>query len=433
VRSIRTRLLVGLLSSMVLVLLAGAALIFFTIQDEAAELFDHQLEHAAYASAAQPPPAHPQEEPEDNPEQDFVTQIWSADGQLRFQSRPLEQPLRQTSPGFADVAVKGEAWRAFSLRLEDKTVQVAQPLRVRNAVARTTTLETLSMFSLLFPLAAVLIYATVGRGLRPLTDLTAAVRRRSHRDLTPIDAVPLPSEVAPLAMSLNDLMAHLERVLAVQKTFVADAAHELLTPITALQLQAQLVSRAPDEERRYQALSDLRAGLVRTIHLARQLLTLAQQDPDLQHEPMVSVDLGELAHRVVLTQRPLAEAKSIDLQLSAPAMTRAQGVPDGLATLLGALLDNAIKYTPAGGRITVIAAAREGQPALVIEDSGPGVPEEEHARIFDRFYRRPGSQGFGSGLGLSIAHDIATRHGAEIRLEASAALGGLMVSVIFGV
>jgi two-component system OmpR family sensor kinase len=433
VRSIRARLLIDLLSGMLLVLLAGAAVIFFTIRDEAAELFDHQLQHTAYAFAAQPVQALEvaSDEPGDNPEADFVIQVWSADGDLRFQSRPQAGLQRQTRAGFSDVEVAGQPWRQFVVHSNGNVVQVAQPVRARNAVASEMTLETLSMFSLLFPLAALLIYATVGRGLRPLDQLAQAVRRRSHRDLTSIDPKPLPRELAPLAESVNDLMTRLERVIVGQKTFVADAAHELLTPITALQLQAQLLSRASDEDRRHQALTDLRAGLARTIHLARQLLTLARQDPDLEHEPLKPVDIAELASRVIQTQMPLAHAKSIALELAAPQPTVVQGEANALAALLGALLDNAIKYTPAGGRIIVNAECRDGVPALTVEDSGPGVPPEERERIFDRFYRRAGTGVLGSGLGLSIALGIATRHRANVAVDTSGALGGLMVRVVF--
>lgn len=432
-KSIRAQLLVGLLGGMVLVLLAGAALIFFTIQDEASELFDHQLQHAAYAFAAQPVQATDSsvDEDEDNPEAGFLVQIWGANGDLRFQSRPLPGLQRQP-PGFSDVTLAGERWRLFSLRSAGSVVQVAQPLSVRNAVARVTALRTLSLFSLLFPLAALLIYATVGRGLRPLHRIAEDVARRSHRDLAPIDPQPLPREVVPLATSLNDLMARVERVITAQKTFIADAAHELLTPITALQLQAQLLARAPDEERRHQAVTDLRAGLARTIHLARQLLTLARQDPDLEQASMVPVDVVDVARRVIGTQLPLAEIRSIHLELTAARPVVVQGEADALATLLANLVDNAIKYTPAGGRVVVTVENPGGRAALIVEDSGPGVPAEERLRILDRFYRRAGAGALGSGLGLSIARDIATRHQAGIDISSSAALGGLRVQVGFG-
>jgi two-component system, OmpR family, sensor kinase len=433
VRSIRARLLIGLLSSMLLVLLAGAALIFFTIRDEATELFDHQLEHTAYAFAVQPsqPANVVSDENDDNPEADFVIQVWSPDGRLQFQSRPLSGLQRQRSEGFFDLQLAGERWRLFCLHSAGNVVQVAQPVAVRNAVAREIALGALSLFSLLFPLAALLIYVTVGRGLKPLHQIAEDVRGRSHRDLAPIDPKPLPREVASLALSLNELMARLERVITAQKTFIADAAHELLTPITALQLQAQLLSRALDEDRRHEALSDLRAGLARTIRLARQLLTLARQDPDLEQAPMVAVDLAELARRVVLTQLPLAEVRSIGLESVASPPLVVQGVADDLATLLANLVDNAIKYTPTGGRVIVAVENHDGRPSLVVEDSGPGVPPEERSRLFDRFYRRPGVSALGSGLGLSIARDIAVRHRASIELLSSASLGGLRVQVIF--
>lgn len=430
-RSIRTQLLLSLLAAMLLIMLAGAALIFLIIRDEVAELFDHQLEHTAYAFAAQPLQATGavSDEPGDNPEADFVIQVWNGAGQLLFQSRPQPGLSRQPQRGFFELSLGEERWRLFSLQSSGNLVQVAQPLRVRNAIARETAFDALKLFALLFPVAALLIYLTVGAGMRALQRMAQDVGRRSHRDLTPIDPRQLPVEVTPLVNSLNDLMARLNRVITSQKTFVADAAHELLTPITALQLQAQLLSRATDEERRHETLIALRAGLNRTVHVARQLLVLARQDPDLEQPASAPVDLVELARQVIQTQASVAELRGIVLELYAPEPTVLTGTADALAVLLSNLVDNAIKYTPAGGRVQVTVGSDPCR--VVVEDSGPGIPVEEHLRIFDRFYRRPGTGALGSGLGLAIVKDIAERHQATIELRTSPALGGLQVQVTF--
>jgi two-component system OmpR family sensor kinase len=433
VRSIRTQLLLSLLGAMLLIMLAGAALIYFIIRDEVAELFDHQLEHTAYAFAAQPLQATDvaSDEPGDNPEADFVIQVWGGDGRLLFQSRPQPGLSRQQQRGFFYLRLGDERWRVFSLQSSGNLVQVAQPLSVRNAMARETAFDALKLFALLFPVAALLVYLTVGAGMRALQRMAQDVGRRSHLDLTPIDPRQLPVEVTPLVNSLNDLMARLNRVITSQKTFVADAAHELLTPITALQLQAQLLSRATDDERRHETLVALRAGLTRTVHVARQLLVLARQDPDLEQPASATVDLAELARHVIQTQIPVAELRGISLKLRAPVLAMVTGSADALAVLLSNLVDNAIKYTPAGGRVQVTIVGEHDQRRIVVEDSGPGVPAEEHQRIFDRFYRRPGNGALGSGLGLAIVKDIAVRHRATIELQPSPSLGGLQVQVTF--
>ncbi len=430
-RSIRARLLAGLLLGMLLVLLAGAGVIYRAVQDEVAELFDYQLEQTADEYAAQAPPLKTavSHRRGDDPEADFVVRMWDAAGALLFQSRG-DVALPRGSAGFSRQEVNGEGWRLFDAELDGRHVQVAQPLRVRNAVAGEIAVHALLLFAPLFPFAALLIWLTVSRGLRPLGRVAGDVQRRSHRDLAPIDPAQLPREIGPLVVSLNDLMARLGRVLKAQQTFVADAAHELLTPITALQLQAQLLSRAGDEAARQQTLSDLRAALARTIHMAQQLLTLARQDADLQGLRLEPVDLAELARRVVATQRPLAEGKPVAIELR-DGTARVAGDPDALATLLANLLGNAIKYTPAGGQVALTVESSAGGAALCIEDSGPGIPEGERERVFDRFYRRAGSGATGSGLGLAIARDIAARHGARIDLATSPRLGGLEVRVRF--
>ncbi|MBL8267762.1 ATP-binding protein [Steroidobacter sp.] len=432
-RSIRTQLLVGLLGGMLLVLLAGAALIFFIVRDEVAELFDHQLEHTAYAFAAQPLQAIPVvgDEPDDNPEADLVIQVWGSDGRLLLQSRPQTGLSRQPQRGFFELQLGAERWRLFSLQAAGHLVQVAQPLYVRDAIARQSALDALQLFAVLFPVAALLIYLTVGAGMRALQRMAQDVGRRSHLDLTPIDPRQLPVEVTPLVNSLNDLMARLNRVISSQKTFVADAAHELLTPITALQLQAQLLSRAVDEDRRHETLVALRAGLNRTVHVARQLLALARQDPDLEQPATELVDLTELARHVIQIQSSVAELRGMTLELHAPAPAMVTGISDALAVLLSNLLENALKYTPTGGRVRVNIVADSAQCRVVVEDSGPGVPAEEYQRIFDRFYRRPGTGALGSGLGLAIVKNIADRHQAAIQLQTSASLGGLCIQVMF--
>ncbi len=432
-RSIRAQLLLGLLGAMLAIMLAGATLIFFIIRDEVAELFDHQLEHTAYAFAAQPLQATEvaSDEPGDNPEADFVIQVWSDAGQLLFQSRPQPGLSRQPQRGFFDLRLGDERWRLFSLQSSGNLVQVAQPLQVRNAMARETAFDALKLFALLFPVAALLIYLTVGAGMRSLQRMANDVGRRSHLDLTPIDPRQLPVEVTPLVSSLNDLMMRLNRVISSQKTFVADAAHELLTPITALQLQAQLLSRATDEERRHETLVALRAGLTRTVHVARQLLVLARQDPDLEQPASGPIDLAELARQVIQSQRSLAEVRGIALELYALAPGVVTGTSDALAVLLSNLVDNAIKYTPAGGRVRVTVVNDSDRCRIVVEDSGTGIPAEEHERVFDRFYRRPGTAALGSGLGLAIVKDIAERHRSTIELRTSTELGGLYIQVTF--
>jgi two-component system OmpR family sensor kinase len=237
------------------------------------------------------------------------------------------------------------------------------------------------------------------------------------------------------------LLGRLDRALGSQRAFIADAAHELRTPLTAVHLQAQLAERAQTESERARALVELRAGLDRATHLVEQLLALAREEPGLSERPFAPVNLTELAHHVIAEYAAIAAARRVDLGMvdkgGAAADTVVTGDAAGLRVLLANLVDNAVRYAPAEGRVDVAVRRIEGEVTLEVRDNGPGIPAAERVRVFDRFYRVPrhGAQGLpGSGLGLAIAKRIAERHDAQIAL-ASGIPGpsgeGLSVSVRF--
>jgi two-component system OmpR family sensor kinase len=246
----------------------------------------------------------------------------------------------------------------------------------------------------------------------------------------------MPDEIAPLSAALNQLLARLSHAIDTQRAFVADAAHALRTPLAALQLQAQLVERADDGAARDQAIGKLRQGLERLTHLVTQLLTLARQEPGAAlpaHEP---VALDQLAASVVADMAQAALDRDIDLGLESgadPSPAVVRGDAEALRILLTNLVDNALSYIPAGGRIDVaVRRSADGRAVeLVVSDNGPGIPAEERARVFDRFYRLADAPTGGSGLGLAIVAEIAQSHGARVLLED--AEPGLRVRVVFAV
>jgi two-component system OmpR family sensor kinase len=304
-------------------------------------------------------------------------------------------------------------------------------MKVRNAMALAGVTRVLTPLMVLLPLLSLLIWIMVGQGLAPLKRLAGAVAMRTPRSLEPLPTDGAPSEVMPLVDSLNDLLRRLDEALAAQKAFVADAAHELRTPITALQLQAQLIERAQSDAERSDLLDDLKAGVRRCAHLVGQLLTLARQDPDLAGRPSSSLALGELARQVVADHASLAATKQIDLGLAViDEFARVQGDEEALRILLRNLTDNAIRYTPRGGSVEVAIISVAGRPCIEVSDSGPGIAEKDRARIFDRFYRGEGVGETGTGLGLSIVRAIADRHQATIELG-DAEAGGLRIRVVF--
>jgi two-component system OmpR family sensor kinase/two-component system sensor histidine kinase QseC len=238
----------------------------------------------------------------------------------------------------------------------------------------------------------------------------------------------LPDEVAPVVQSLNALLQRLERSLGAQRAFVADAAHELRSPLTALKLQLQLLRRAPDEATRAAALDGLGAGIDRAARLVEQLLTLARSEP--ATGALERVDVAELVRGVIADMHAFALARGSDVALDAPPeAVEILGDRAALVALARNLVDNALRYAPAGTRVDVAVAREDDHALLRVDDAGPGIPAAERERVFDRFYRRASDEG-GSGLGLAIVRSVAERHGATVTL-ADAPGGGLRVTVRF--
>jgi signal transduction histidine kinase len=291
---------------------------------------------------------------------------------------------------------------------------------------------------LVLPIMVACVIWIVGRGLRPLRQLTAEVQRRDAGSLAPLAAADLPQEIAPLVAELNRLLTRLAAAFVTQRDFIADAAHELRSPLTALRLQAQLLERASDETARGEAHSRLSAAIERATHLVQQLLTLARSEPQQQVLRREPLDLGAAAADAIKDSHPLAMAKEIDLSLEAEPGVTVRAERDGLHALLRNLVDNALRYTPAGGRVQVHTRGSADRAIVEVRDTGPGIPPEERERVFDRFYRRnaavdaarPEAQAEGTGLGLAIVKAVADRHGAAVRLG-SAPGGGLRVEVSF--
>jgi two-component system OmpR family sensor kinase len=242
--------------------------------------------------------------------------------------------------------------------------------------------------------------------------------------------------VRPLVQELNLLFGRVKTAFDAQQTFVADAAHELRTPLAALRLQAQSLDRAESPEARKLAVSRLTAGIDRATRLVEQLLVLARQEATAAAGAAARpVDLADLARRTVADLAGVAAAKGVDVGIHHADPATVEGQPDALQILLRNLVDNAVKYTPAGGTADISVrsnTAKEGCTVTVtVEDSGPGIPPEERERVFDRFYRVAGSEAAGSGLGLAIIKAIVERHGATLALGQSERLGGLSATVCF--
>lgn len=359
------------------------------------------------------------------------------DGSLLFSSQP-NLPLNfTTGPGATVQMANDVRWHVFTVVQPDRIVQAAQPSAARREVAAEAASKLLVPLFLLIAMIGALLVFALRRGLRPLGVVNEALGQRSETSLTAIALDGVPLEVLPLVRTLNDLLQRLETAFAAQRNFVADAAHELRSPVTALQLQVQLLERSTDPAEQALATAELSAGIARARRLIEQLLSLSRAvaaDDTPASRPCEFVQLGELARAAVTRWSPDAERRRIDLGADVVAEASVAGDPRQLEMLLRNLVENALRYTPAGGVVDVVCSVMDGRPTLRVIDDGPGVPEAERERVFDRFYRSAGTQALaeaGSGLGLAIVKAIAGQHGAAVSLHNGRNGAGLEVRVSF--
>jgi two-component system, OmpR family, sensor kinase len=426
VHSLRRRLLWLVLAAIAFASILQASSTYRTALQQADEMFDYHLQEVARSVHAGVPFAPGEDQ------YDFFVQIWGPDGAQIFRSRGAALPT-QAVLGFSDTTFNGVRYRVYSLLTPEHTIQIAQDLDARQARAQALALRAVLPIALLAPLLMMAVGWLISRSLAPVERMRKQVAGRAADDLSPLPDAGLPLEVLPLVRELNLLFERVRRAFTAQQEFVADAAHELRSPLTALKLQAQALRRAHDEGSREAAITRLNDGIDRAIQLMGQLLVLAREGGEADAaERSQRVELQEVARQAVADVLPNAQAKHIDIGLaSAEPSVWVRGQPEPLRILLRNLLDNAVKYTPDGGQVDITLAMPQGVASLAVEDSGPGIPEAERERVFDRFYRTPDARATGSGLGLAIVKAIAGRHGASVLLGSSAKLGGLKAEVRF--
>ncbi len=432
-KSIRQNLLVALLGAMCVVMLLGGWATYSAARNEAGSLFDYQLQQIALSLRDQTFQGSAEALASDE-SLDYVIRVWDRNGLTAYSSRPHQSLPEITRLGYSTADAREGEWRVFAIQYHGMTIAVAQPMRVRHQLAANAAWNTLNPFFALLPVLGLLIWILVSRGLQPLARLALSLQARTPDSLDPLLEAAAPEEVKPLVSSLNDLLARLKAALDAQRAFVADAAHELRTPLTALQLQVQLVERATSANEKSAALGELKSGLQRTTHAVQQLLTLARQEPGAAEYRFAAQSLVELVGQSVVEHERLAESRCVDLGVTqTDAAAVVSGDADALRILLANLVENALRYTPAGGRIDVSCGLEKNVAWLEVADSGPGIPEAERERVFHRFYRHAendSDESVGSGLGLSIVRSIAHRHAAKISLGKADA-GGLCVRVNF--
>ena len=309
-------------------------------------------------------------------------------------------------------------------------VTVAETTNKRDRLVRGILLGSVVPQALLAVVTLIIVWFGVARGLGPLDRLSGEIRKRSPRDLRPIEPAQVPAETGPLIEALNQLLVRVEEANRNQQRFLANAAHQLRTPLAGLQAHAELALTQPLPEGARAEMEQVRSATARTARLANQLLALARAEPGGQVEAPAPVELKPLVEELADEWVHRGLERDLDLGFELDPVS-VQGHVLLLGEALNNLVHNAVEYVPKGGRITVRTGVRESQPFLEVEDDGPGIRTSERARVVERFYRVPGTGGTGSGLGLAIVREIATAHGASMYIGDGAGGKGCRVGIKF--
>lgn len=432
--SLRTRLLILLSGVIVLTALAQALVAYQTARSEADEIFDYHMQQMAImlgSGVAVNGDAPNTQTQHDEEGFDFVVQAWTADGLNVYRTRQSMLPQVGGS-GFTDVSLDDGRYRVFSAKVGAFTVQVAQDLDARLEMARKLALRTVVPIVLIAPVLMLLVWFVVGGSLKPVLLASRQVALRQADDLDRLEDESLPDEIRPLVRELNLLFERVRKAFDAQQRFVADAAHELRSPLAALKLQLEGLKRSSDGDTRDIAMGRLSSGIDRATRLVEQLLVLARHEEGIVNSmPREQLLLSEFTKQAVADVSVMARERSIDIGITAADEGSILVARDALGILVGNVLSNAVKYAPDGGTVDVAVVRTGSELQLIVEDSGPGIAPTERQRVLDRFYRIAGAGASGSGLGLSIVKSIVDFHGASLSLEDSERLGGLKVRIGF--
>jgi two-component system OmpR family sensor kinase len=422
--SIRKRLLIWQTSAFVLAALLVSLITYQLAWDGFNRMRDFALEQIAYSILQYG--VEPIGSPHDV---QFVSQIWDTNGKLRFTSRQdLDLPLLQ--PGLHTLERQGEEWHIYTLVSSEATVQVANTGANRNLMFAEISPWLLLPLILLVLVLGGLLSLAMHKALQPLAAIREGILTQDIAHLRTLPQADYPNEVAPLVDALNSLLTRLEGVLSAKRRFVADAAHELRTPLAAIKLQTQVLRANLDESQRNESLALLQDSVDRATRLAGQLLQLARLDPDvIKPDAPDPVAFDRIARQMVAEFSGRAESLGIDLGLARCDPVQVIASPEDLHGLLANLIDNALRYGKPAGHVDIeISATQDGRCVLRVVDDGPGIPDAEKPRVFERFHRLASADIPGSGLGLAIVREVVSRLDGRIALE-NTPDGGLTVTV----
>ncbi|MFL6605714.1 MAG: ATP-binding protein [Steroidobacteraceae bacterium] len=364
---------------------------------------------------------------------DLIVTVRDANGGLLYASNSNRQlPAGLLPPldllGLQTLRLGKARYRVFGARTGLLRIQVAQSMDTIREAEGAIALATLLPIAVLLPVLAVVTGFAIRRQLRPLSMAAATLAQRPPLSLDLLPDEKMPAEVRPFVDEINCLLRRMRTAVEHEQRFVTDAAHALRTPLTALQLQAEILDGSSDPQEKAARLAELRAGIRRVARLSEQLLSLARNESE--SGPInVTIELDRMLMEVASLYRGAAEARGIDLQVEATSRARVYGSARRGTLIFGNLLDNSLRYTPRNGHICLRASAVDGHARIQLWDEGPGLPPEELGRVFERFYCGPGERGIGSGLGLATVKTLVGQLNGTVSLENRSDSQGLLATV----
>jgi two-component system, OmpR family, sensor kinase len=424
--SLRRRLLLSTGLAIAVVGLGCAVVAYRLVSDETRNLLDDQLTQIARLAAQTVDGS----EIQGRGDEDIVVSVWDADQKLKFSTATgLDLPL--LTAGFQEVTLKGEPYRVYSALIAGRHIAVAQPVDIREDQAEAAALAAFVPLLVLMPVLGIVLALVIRAQLNPVRQLATQVAQRDPFERAGLAAPGLPTEVTPLVDEINRLLARQNVAAERERQFVADAAHALRTPLAALQLQADVLEGATNPSEYAARFSDLRAGIRRAAHLSDQLLQVARSKPSADSEPL-HLEVDRVLNEVVDLYQPAAAAAGIRLRLSSESHAMVRADFRRVLLIVGNLVDNALRYTPAGGEVQ-LSAQRAGDTVQVeVRDQGPGLSQSDLTRVFEPFYRAAGDQGSGSGLGLATVDNLVKELGGHVRLRNRDDGSGLLACVTLG-
>ena len=421
--SLRRRLLLSICVAIAVVGLICAGIAYRQVSDETRTLLDDQMRQIARLAAMTVDGS----EIAKGGDEDIVVSVWGTDLRLKFSTKPA-LGLQPRAAGFAEVLLQGEPYRVYSTIIAGRHIGVAQLIDIRDDQAEAAAFAAFLPLLVLMPVLAIVVALVIRAQLRPVQQLATQIAQRGPFERDALEAAGLPQEVAPLVDEINRLLAHQHAAAQRERQFVADAAHALRTPLAALQLQADVLEGAADAGDYAARFADLRGGIRRAAHLSEQLLSVARLTPaaDAGVSPL---GVAAVLREVIDLYQPAAAAANVTLRLDAPTAAQVRADSRRLLLIFGNLVDNALRHTPAGGKVALVANSAGDSVQIEVQDEGPGIPDAELARVFEPFYRAAADQGGGSGLGLATVASLVKELSGHVGLQNRTDRSGLLARV----